>query len=246
MIIRTRAQALAGFRIGILVLDTHHDLVLGNIQHAGTFDFPVLYEIVRGVSGADLMSGDDRAAENIVAGAVRLEKAGVDAIAGACGSFANYQDAVAMAVQVPVFMSILLEIPLLLRSLPPAYQLGVIFASISTFTSKVRTQCGIMEIDRIVAIGADTLAAFQPIITQQGPLDSAALGQSVAAVCKRTQEQHPRIGAWLLQCSDLPPYAALIQKATQRPVFDMLTLIRHIYHACCRGTFHGELCGDAA
>jgi hypothetical protein len=49
---------MAGFPVGILALDTRHQLVLGNVQHAGSFTFPVLYEIVRDVSGPALMRGD--------------------------------------------------------------------------------------------------------------------------------------------------------------------------------------------
>jgi hypothetical protein len=231
---RAFGKALAGFRIGILVLETTHDLVRGNIQHAGSFDFPVLYEIVRGVSATALMSGDPEAAAPIVAGAQHLEQSGADVIVGACGSFANYQNAVTAAANVPVFMSILLEVPFLLKAMPPSRQLGILFANSKSFTARVRDQCGITEPDRIVVVGAETVDAFQPILKQQGRLDSESLGRSIASLAERTQAEHPGIGAWLLQCSDLPPYAALIQEATQRPVFDMLTLIAHAHQACER------------
>src|ERR1700683_518856 len=159
-----RTAPVAGFPIGILVLNTRHRLVTGNVQHAGSFAFPVAYEIVKDVSVPALMCGDPEAAGPIVRGALTLEAAGVKAIVGACGSFANYQLDVANAVQVPVFLSILLEVPLLLRALPAARQLGIIFATTASFTERARRQCGIEEGDRIVAIGADAISAFQPIL----------------------------------------------------------------------------------
>jgi Asp/Glu/hydantoin racemase len=228
---------LAGFHVGILVLDTVHELVLGNVQHARSFDFPVLYEVVRGVSWAALMQGDQSARDIIVERARALEGAGVDVVVGACGSFANYQAEVAAAVNVPVFLSILLEVPLLLRALPRERQLGILFASTTSFTDRVREQCGIAQTDRIVAIGADALPAFRPIAEQAGVLDDLGLRDSLVELVRASLRDHPRIGAWLLQCSDLPPYAAAIQRATGLPVFDMVTLIRHLHEASDRHRF---------
>ena len=226
-----RGRALAGLPVGILVIDTVHDLVRGNVQHAASFDFPVLYEVVRGVAGAALMSGDPSAAPAIVAGARQLETAGVHVIVGACGSFANYQSAVAAAVGVPVFMSILLEVPLLLRALPSSRRLGIVFASTSSFTDRVRSECGIPSTDRIVALGADTLEAFEPILAQRGALDSVALERGVVDLAVAALRRDSAIGAWLLQCSDLPPYARAIHAATGVPVFDMISLIYHVHDA---------------
>jgi hypothetical protein len=152
---------------------------------------------------------------------------------GACGSFANYQLEVANAVQVPVFLSILLEVPLILRALPVSQRLGVIFATTTSLTDRVRHQCGIEDTDRIVAIGADALPAFQPILTQRGALDDGVLRNEVTRLACETVRTHPEIGAWLLQCSDLPPYAPAIRNATGRPVFDMVALIDHVHQALC-------------
>lgn len=222
---------LSGFPIGLLVLDTRHRLVLGNLQNAGTFPFPILYHVVQGVSGSELMSGDPRAAEPIIAGAQALEKRGVQVIAGACGSFVNYQREVAAAVAVPVLMSILLEVPLLLRSLPPSRKLGIIFASTSSFTDRVRIQCGIDTTERIVIVGADDVQAFKPIIQQRDDFDDQELRAALVNLAAETLSEHPEIGAWLLQCSDFPPYAGAIATETGLPVFDMVGLIGRLHAA---------------
>jgi hypothetical protein len=236
MTVRARPErnvASAGFPIGILALNSRHRLVVGNVQHAGSFPFPVLYEIVSDVSASALMRGDPEAFGPIVRGAMKLEAAGVSAIVGACGSFAHYQLEVANAVQIPTFLSILLEVPMLLRALPTAQQLGIIFATTTSFTERVRQQCGIEAGDRIVGIGADAVPAFQPILSQEGVLDDIALREGIVSLACATVRAHPKIGAWLLQCSDLPPYAGAICKATDRPVFDMVKLIHHVHGALC-------------
>lgn len=229
---RTGHPPLAGHVLGILVLDTRHEIVPGNVQSARSFSFPVLYEVVRGVSVAALMRGDPRAKDAVVEGARRLEAAGVAAIVGACGSFANYQTAVTSALQVPVFLSTLLLVPLLLRVLPRPQSLGVIFAGVSSFTQHVKDECGITSSDRIVAVGVNTLKSFEPILNQCGTLNSEVLRRGVTSLSRKTLRRHPQIGAWLLQCSDLPPYAWDIQNATNRPVFDAVSLAHHVYSAC--------------
>jgi len=45
---------------------------------------------------------------------------------------------------------------------------------------------------------------------------------------------HPEIGAWLLQCSELPVYAAKIQQQTGLPVFDQSVLIEHLHQVVSR------------
>jgi hypothetical protein len=229
----------AGFSIGMLVLDTKHRLSPGNLQNAASFSFPILYHVVRDISGPALMHGDPAAAEPIVAGARILESQGVQAIVGACGSFANYQTVVAGAVKIPVFMSILLEVPLLLRTLPPKRALGIVFAKTVTFTERVRHECGIQSTERIVALGADGISAFQTILAQRGEFDDAELQAGLVTLIERSLAEHPHIGAWLLQCSDLPPYAHAIARATGLPVFDMIGLIHRIHAALSPRAYTG-------
>ena len=42
---------------------------------------------------------------------------------------------------------------------------------------------------------------------------------------------NPEIGAILLECSDLPPYAADIQNIVHKPVFDFITMINWVHMA---------------
>lgn len=231
-------RSIAGFRIGVLCLDTVHPLLPGNVQHAGSFNFPVLYETVQGVSINELMGGDESALPAILAAASRLERNGVGAIVGACGSFANYQKSIKDAMHVPVFMSILTQVPFLLAALPASLKLGILFASTRSFTPLVMQQCGINDSDRIVAVGADALPAFGPILAQQRSFDSRMLETQIVSFVEETMRVHSEIGAWLLQCSDLPPYAAAIQRATGTPVFDMCTLIEHVHRTLARPEYH--------
>jgi hypothetical protein len=227
----SKRAPLAGFGIGILTIDTCHELVPGNVQNASSFGFPVIYEIVHGVSLSALMRGDATVSSKIVEHALALQALGVSAVVGACGSFANYQLEVAKALRVPVFLSILLEVPLLLQVLPASGRLGIIFADAQAFTPRVCDNCGITSTERIVAVGMSRTPAFEPILAQRGALDDEGLRSAVVNLARSTLRAHPSIRAWLLQCSDLPPYANAIRKATALPVFDMVGLIARIHRA---------------
>lgn len=232
-----RGTPIEGFNVGILCLDTIHPLVPGNVQNATSFDFPVVYQVVDGVSPSVLMAGDESALSPIIQAAIRLERLGVNVIVGACGSFANFQKEITRAVQVPVFLSILSEVPFLLGAIPARQKLGILFSSTSTFTSRIMDQCGILDRERIIAIGVDSLPAFRPILAQEHTLHDDALREQIRQLVTASLKAHPEIGAWLLQCSDLPPYAAAIQSATGLPVFDTCTLIEHLYRACNRSGY---------
>ncbi|MFD1414947.1 aspartate/glutamate racemase family protein [Oceanobacillus jeddahense] len=51
--------------------------------------------------------------------------------------------------------------------------------------------------------------------------------------------KNPDIGAVLLECSDLPPYAKDIQSHVQLPVYDFITLIKWIHHSTSHKPYHG-------
>ena len=55
------------------------------------------------------------------------------------------------------------------------------------------------------------------------------------------QREHPEVGAIVLECTDMPPHTAAIQKATNLPVFDAVTLIRFIRGATCQAPCGGFL-----
>lgn len=226
-------RVAAGYSIGILGLELAHPYLPGNVQNARTFDFPVLYQPVRDIGIATLLGGDPAAEGAVVEAALALERCGVDMVVGACGSFANYQSAVTQRLRIPAVMSIMCEVPFLLRSLPAQASLGVVFASTASFTDKVRRECGITgdQAARIVAIGADQLSAFQPLLRQEGALDQGDLDRQLVELLCRTRRKEPRIGMWLLQCSDLPPCAPAIRAATGLGVFDMTLLIEHLHRA---------------
>src|SRR6266550_6196244 len=121
--------ATSGCPVGIMTITTRHPLLPGNVQHAQSFAEPVVYGEVSVHDASALMGGDASLLDPILETAQRLARQGVRAIAGACGSFAYYQKAVAEALEIPVFLSILTQVPFIQRSLGSKKKLCILCAA---------------------------------------------------------------------------------------------------------------------
>jgi glutamate racemase len=232
---------IAGFAIGVLYVATPFVFVPGNIQNATTLGFPVAYECADGVSIAELLSGDKKVETALLSAAARLEKRGVQAIVGACGSFANFQSALSATVSVPVFSSVLTQIPWLLRALPRAQRLAVMFADRRSFTARVQAECCVDDLSRLVVTDCMSLAPFRALIEQPYRIFHQELRIAVAEHAADLVRTHPDIGSLVLQCSELSPYASAIQLAARRPVVDVVGLARWVYSTVVRQPTLGYL-----
>ena len=63
--------------------------------------------------------------------------------------------------------------------------------------------------------------------------------QEVVGLAKSMVNEHPDMGAILLECSLLPPYAGAVQQATNLPVFDFITLIDFLQAGTQQRSYHG-------
>ena len=222
---------LYGIPIGILMLDTVFPRIPGDIGHAGTFPFPVLYHRVRNASPTRVVrEGDPALLEGFIEGARALEAGGVSAITTSCGFLVLFQRKLAEAVRVPVFSSSLLMVPLLSRSLGPDRVVGILTVDSGSLGPRHLAEAGIGEEVPIVIAGLEKGRAFTSVLLDnEMELDVDAARQEHVDVARDLVERHPEVGAIVLECANMPPYAAAIREATGRPVFDITTLIRAVH-----------------
>ena len=74
---------------------------------------------------------------------------------------------------------------------------------------------------------------------QTGVLDFDKVEAELVDVALGLVADHPNVGAILLECVDLPPYAHAVQEAVGLPVFDITTLIGLALGAVIRRPFAG-------
>lgn len=229
----------AGHSIGILAVDLIYPKLPGNVANATTFSYPVLYKKVS-FEIERLFAGDPQIKQQIIEAARELEREGVRAIIGACGYFAHFQQEVAEAVNVPVFLSSLCQLPIIRLGLKPAQKIAVLAASGESLDEELLQKVGGSLNDCIIRdIG--NLESFAPIRWGKCELDNQRLTAELAKVAAGLVDKYPETGAILLECSDLPPYAFAIQKATGLPVFDFITMIDWVHHAIVQRSYLGYL-----
>lgn len=231
------ATYTAGHPIGIIAVDLVYPKLPGNVANATTYDFPVLYKKVN-FDIELLFVGAKEIEAEIVAAAKELEAEGVRAIIGACGYFAHFQSQVAEAVNVPVFLSSLCQIPLIKLGLKPSRKIAVFAASGENLNDTLLQKVGV-DINDCVIQNVGNLESFAPIRWGQIQLDNDRLTKDLVEVAQKLINERPDIGAILLECSDLPPYASDIQRATGLPIFDFITLINWVEQAVVQKRYFG-------
>lgn len=234
---QVNSTPVAGIAIGIIAIDLGYVKLPGNVANATTFDFPVLYEIVS-FEIEDLFEGKAEILEVILDAARNLEKKGVRAIVGACGYFNHFQEQIKEAVTVPVFMSSVLQIPLIKMGLKSHQKIAILVADKEGADRAFFAKANV-DIDDCIVQDIGSLESFAPIRYVKPYLDNETLKKDLINVVNDLYKEHPEIGAVLLECSDLPPYAASIHATTGLPVFDFITLINWVYSAVVKRTYFG-------
>jgi Asp/Glu/hydantoin racemase len=59
------------------------------------------------------------------------------------------------------------------------------------------------------------------------------------ALGRRLVERDPAVGALVLECTNMPPYAHALQHALGLPVFDIVTLIMMMHETVTRRPYVG-------
>jgi len=216
-----------GFTVGILMLDTGFPRIPGDMGNAGTFPFPVRYHRVPG-AGPDLVvrRGAEGLLPAFVDGARQLEREGVGAITTNCGFLIKFQRDLAAAVKVPVFTSSLLLVPLVHRMLPRGRRVGIMTVSAATLGPEHLEGAGIGNDIPIAVAGMETEKEFTRVLLGDEPvLDVDLAREEHVRVARRLVAEHPDIGALVLECTNMPPYTADIQRETGLPVFDIVSLV---------------------
>jgi hypothetical protein len=232
-------RAIAGTSIGILVLDLGYPYLPGNVANASTYKFPVRFNVLKGSTIPQILSHDKSLLDMIIKGGEELMNDGVRAIVGACGYFGYYQKEAASILGVPVFLSSLLQIPLIKQTLKTDQQVGVICAHEDSLSPETLGACGIDNPSELVITGAQNLPEFKNIINCTHHYNPLKLERELTGLAVKLTSDNPQIGALLLECSDMPPFSWAVQNATGLPVFDFITMINWIHSAVVQRPYHG-------
>ncbi|WP_170394256.1 aspartate/glutamate racemase family protein [Ruegeria arenilitoris] len=223
--IATGGKSLYGASVGILMLDARFPRIPGDMGNALTWPFPVHYRIVRNAS-PDLVvrRGAQGMLDAFVDAARELVDEGVDGITTNCGFLSLFQKELSQAVPVPVVTSSLMQVEMVNKVLPAGKRAGVLTISASTLTEAHLRSAQVPEGTPIGSTEGGqefTRAILDNELTLD--VDKARADNVEAALAMK--EAHPDLGALVLECTNMCPYAADIQTATGLPVYSIVSLV---------------------
>lgn len=237
----TGGPNICGVTIGVLCLDSQFPKPPGHIKNPSGLRFPVLYETISGATVAKLLNDPpDDFVEPFIDAAKRLEAEGVRAITGSCGFLALYQKQLAHAVNVPVFASSLIQLPLVWNMIGQRGEVGVLTASKSSLTDKHFAAVGAADV-KVAIQGMEDFREFREVILegQRDDMDIAKIEAEILASAKLLAKNSPDMRALVLECTDMPPYAYKLQRKLKMPVFDLTTLAGMVHDGVARAQYQG-------
>ncbi|VAW15912.1 FIG01073400: hypothetical protein [hydrothermal vent metagenome] len=237
----TGGKTVYGAAVGILMLETRFPRIPGDMGNALTWPFPVLYKVVRGAT-PDLVvrQGASGLREAFIAAARELVATGADGITTNCGFLAIFQKDIAAAVGVPVATSSLMQVPMVEALLPPGKRAGILTVSAETLTPAHLDAAGVPAGTPIV--GTDGGEEFtRALIGNEWTLDVAKAEADVLAAGRELVAAHADIGAIVLECTNMMPYAARLRAELGLPVFSIASMVCWFQAGLTPCTYENEI-----
>ena len=227
-------KSIYGAPLGILMLEARFPRIPGDMGNGETWPFPVLFRVVRGATPEKVvLLGAKGLLPDFIAAAQELVHLGAEAITTNCGFLSLFQRELAEAVQVPVATSSLMQVPWVQATLPPGKRVGVITVSKQSLTPAHLDAAGVPR--DIPCVGTESGREFFRVLIRADhqDMDIDLATQDILDAGRALVAQHPDVGAIVLECTNMPPYAAALRDALGLPVYDIYSMITW-FHAGIR------------
>jgi len=240
-----------GMGLGIMLLDDVYPGFPGDVRNASAYPFPIQYEVVEGVDIQRLVYAQDKSPclEPIKRAAMELEGMGCRAIAAECGYFSFFQREIAEHINVPVFMSSLLQVPAAQQIIGSEDVVGILVANKSAVVDRHLEAVGINLGSNYVLAGAmdgGRCPEFDHIWTEELRTDPPTIDYVKAAkdfleVAVEFYRSHPNMAAMVLECTGFTPFARSLQRAIDIPIFSWGTLLDYAFGVVVHHDYYGHV-----
>ena len=200
------------------MLDTRFPRIRGDVGRPDSFNVPTRYAVVHGASPQRVVREADIALlQPFIDVARELVAQGCTAITTSCGFLVLFQHELQAALPVPVWTSSLLKLPELKRP-------GVVTVDAASLAAAHLRAAG-APADTPVEGLAPGCALQRTLLGDLPTLDEAAAEAEVVAAARRLVARDPAVDSLVLECTNMPPYAESVARATGRPVHHLLTFV---------------------
>ncbi len=219
-------KSIYGASVGILMLDAQFPRIPGDMGNALTWPFPVHYRIVRDASPDRVVRHRaEGMLEVFIDAAQELVRDGVDGITTNCGFLSLFQKELAQAVPIPVATSSLMQVEMVNRILPEGKRAGVLTISASTLTKDHLLSANV-PLDTPIGTTEGGHEFTRAILGNELRLDVQKAREDNVQAARALVSDNPGLGAIVLECTNMCPYASDIQQATGLPVFSIVSFIK--------------------
>ena len=207
------------------MLDARFPRIPGDVGNATSWPFPVHYKIVRGASPDRIVRQQAAGMlDPFIEAARELVRDGVDGITTNCGFLSLFQEELAEAVGVPVATSSLMQVPMVNMLLPKGQRAGVLTISASTLTPE-HLACAGAPSETPIAGTEDGVEFSKAILGDLPEMDVELARQDNIDAALKLKGENPDVGAIVLECTNMCPYARDISEAVGLPVFSMISFV---------------------
>lgn len=239
-----------GMGLGVILLDDVYPGFPGDVRNASAYPFPIQYEIANGVDIERLVVGEDKSLclPPLVEAAKKLDAMGCKAIIAECGYFSYFQQEIAGSVQIPVFLSSMLQVPFAQQLIGKDRVVGILVARADYITDHHLRSAGIQIGSNFVIAGAmdsGECEEFDKLWTRGKRSDppSANYDKAKREFLEqgiRFKRAHANMGAMVLECTGFPPFARALQREIEIPVFSYGTLMDYAYSVAVHRDYYGH------
>jgi len=218
----------AAASLGVIRLDYDYPPAPGDIDHPGSFGYDVFYRVVPGLTFGICQSGrlTPGVEKEFVEAVQWLVGQGVTGITGDCGFMMFFQQLARQHCTRPVFMSSLAQLPAVVCAYAANEKIAIMTANGKTLAPMrelIKDECGVdPEESRFIMVGCEDVDGFEQVALG-GKVDVKKCTPGIVAKAKECLRVNPTIRAFLLECTELPPYSDAIRAATRLPVYDAIT-----------------------
>jgi hypothetical protein len=187
-------------RLGVLMLDTRFPRWPGDVGCDEGFAAAPLRERVAGAVPSEVVTDAEALQRSafppaFLQAALRLQAGGAAAVTTSCGFLVLLQAALQGALGVPLVTSALLQLPRLLQAAPRVGEHP--------------------RLGDVVVEGVDADGPFaRPLLANLAQRDFDAAEADLMAAARRLQQRAPDLHQVVLECTNMPPHATALRRAT--------------------------------
>lgn len=200
----------------------------GNSTNPVSYPFPVEMVHVKGANQETVAINPSEKVMNDMIDVTRdMYARGIRAVTTSCGFNAIFQVDMADESPAAIFTSSLMQVPFAQAIVGKNRIVAIITASKTKLSEEHLRKSGITDLSNVVVFGLENATEFKKIFGDE-PCQLEKVTDEVLDVALQALREYPNIGAFVLECTDLPPFSSRIREETGLPVFDFNSMVGHV------------------